>query len=207
MKYLALLILLIGYESFSQETITMTMNPVEMNQNLKIVLDFENINLDEVQFKGNSIKDKYYVLRLKEFKEGNLVSINTLFDERGNEYFKVDSTFTSFKFLSKIDKEHIKLWIRSNRFGSKQSYFEMNHSNGRYVVKDFLGSERSTKVAADSPFYLYAIITPNRNPDGSGSYCRVAQSEVNPEEFGKEFNIPHYFLVEMEFEKVQPGQH
>lgn len=206
MKNLALVILLIGCQALSQESITMALNPVEINQDLKIVLDFENISLDEVQFKGNSIKDKYYVLRLKEFKQGTLTTTQTLFDERGNKYFKVDSTFTSFKFMSKIDKDHLKLWIRSNRFGSKQSYFEINDNNGRYVVKDFLGSERSLKVPADSPFYVYAIITPNRSSNGSGSYCRVAQSEVNPEEFGREFDIPHYFLIEMEFVEGQPKE-
>lgn len=203
MKNSALIILLIGCQALSQESITMTLDPVEINQDLKIVLDFENISLDEVQFNGNSIKDKYYVLRLKEFKEGTLTTTQTLFDERGNKYFKVDSTFTSFKFLSKIDKDRLKLWIRSSKFGSKQSYFKINHNNGRYVLKDFLGSERSMQVPEDTPFYIYAIITPNRNQDGSGSYCRVAQSEVNPEEFGKQFNIPHYFLVEMEFVEAQ----
>ncbi|MHA6279534.1 hypothetical protein ACXYMT_05080 [Salinimicrobium sp. CAU 1759] len=203
MKNLALVILLIGCQALSQESITMTLNPVEIDQDLKIVLDFENISLDEVQFKGNSIKDKYYVLRLKEFKQGTLTTTQTLFDERGNKYFKVDSTFTAFRFMSKIDKDHLKLWIRSNRFGSKQSYFGINDNNGRYVVKDFLGSERSLKVPADSPFYVYAIITPNRSSNGSGSYCRVAQSKVNPEEFGREFDIPHYFLVEMEFVEAQ----
>lgn len=199
MKNLALIILLIGYQALSQETITMTLNPVEMNQNSKIILDFENISMDEVQFNGNSIKGQYYVLKLKEFKHGKLSNTETLFDERGNKYFRVDSTFTSFKFLSKIDKEHIKLWIRSNRFGSKQSYFKIDQKNGRYVVKDFLGSQRNMEVPTDSPFYLFAVITPNRMADGSGSYCRVAQSEVYPEEFGREFDIPHYFLVEMEF--------
>ena len=184
----------------------MTIKPVEINQDLKTILEFENISLDEVQFKGNLIKDKYYVLRLKEFKRGTLTTTKTIFDERGNEYFKVDSTVTSFKFLSRIDKEHLKLWIRGNKFGSKQSYFEIADDNGRYVLKDFLGVEGSTEVHGDSPFYLYAIITPNRSSNGSGSYCRVAQSEVNPEEFGREFNIPHYFLVEMEFVEVQPEE-
>ncbi|MBZ9728429.1 hypothetical protein LB467_01910 [Salegentibacter sp. JZCK2] len=125
----------------------------------------------------------------------------TLFDERGNDYFKIDSTGTSFKFLSKIGREDLKTWIRGERFGSKQLYFDVDEENGKYVTKEFFGGKKVLKEDVNSPFYLLAIITPNRNPDGSASYCRVAQSEIDPEDFGKEFNIPHYYLVEIEFKK------
>lgn len=202
MRKFLLLIAFTGFQTFGQESIQMTLQPVEINEDLKILLDFDNIGFDEVQFSGYSIQGKYYVLRLKEFRLGELSNTETLFDERGNAYFKLDSTFTSFKFLSRIGKENLKLWIRGNGFGSKQSHFKIGDKNGRYVVKDFLGDDRSIEVPVDKPFYIYAVITPNRNSKGFGSYCRVAQAEVDPEEFGKEFDIPHYFLVEMEF--VEP---
>lgn len=185
--------------AFAQEQVEMSIEPGVENPELQMLMDFENIGYSELQFEGSPLKDNFYVLRIKEFQDGEMISSSVLFDETGNDYFKIDSTYTTFRFLSKIDQEELKLWIRGNRFGSKQSFFELNPTNGRYVVKDFLGRERTLKVPTDDPFYIFAIITPNRNADGSKSYCKVAQSEIEPELFGQEFNIPHYFLIEMEF--------
>ncbi|MFD2517711.1 hypothetical protein [Salinimicrobium flavum] len=171
------------------------------NTDLQTLFDFENINQTEFFFDGESIKGKYFVLTMKEFLNGEMINTTTLFDERGNQYFKIDSSKTSFKLLSKIDKEDLKIWIRGGKFGSKQSYFPLTHDNGRYVAKDFFGSKEILKEDTNDPFYIMSIITPNRNPDGSGSYCRVAQSEIDPEQFGNEYAIPHYYLIEIQFIK------
>ncbi|WP_295179814.1 hypothetical protein [uncultured Christiangramia sp.] len=101
--------------------------------------------------------------------------------------------------MSKIDQGDLKIWLRGQQFGSKQSYFALTNDNGRYVAKDFFGSKKILQEDINKAFHLMAIITPNRNPDGSGSYCRVAQSEIDPEKLGTAFGIPHYYLIEIEF--------
>ena len=166
---------------------------------MQTLFDFENINQSEFIFKGESINGKFYVVRMKEFLNGELINTETLFDERGTEYFRIDTTETSFKLLTKIGKNDIKVWIRGNGFGGKQSYFPTTQGNGRYVAKDFFGGQKVLKENSKESFEIMSIITPNRNEDGSGSYCRVAQSEIDPEEFGNVFNIPHYYLIEIEF--------
>lgn len=200
MKKILFITMFISIYSNAQES-QMSIRSGIQDEQLNLILDFENIRVNELEFNGASIQDKYYVLRIKEFQEGELVRTETLFDERGNDYFKVDTTLTSFRFLSKIDTEELKVWIRGTHFGSKQSFFKIDQKNGRYVIKDFLGSKRLIEIPTEKPFYIFAIITPNRNADGSGSYCKVAQSEISPEEFGNVFKIPHYFLIEMEFIK------
>lgn len=175
MKKIPLITMLISLCTYAQDPQMIIRSGIQ-NEELQLVLDFENIQVNELEFKGASIKDKYYVLRLKEFREGQMVNIETLFDEIGNDYFKIDSTFTSFKLLSKIDPDRLKLWVRGKTFGSKQSFFKIDQKNGRYVGKDFLGSKDLKDVSTKEPFYIFAVITPNRNPDGSGSYCQVAQS-------------------------------
>ena len=171
------------------------------SEEMQTLFEFENINQSEFSFKGESIKGKFYVIRMKEFLNGELIKTETLFDERGNEYFRVDTTETSFKLLTKVEQNDIKVWIRGNGFGSKQSYFPTTKDNGRYVAKDFFGGQKVLKENSKEAFEIMSIITPNRNEDGSGSYCRVAQSEIDPEEFGNVFNIPHYYLIEIEFIK------
>lgn len=173
-------------------------NGVE-DPDLQTFYQFENISQTAFNFSGKSIQRKFFVVKVKEFLDGELTETSVLFDERGNDYFKIDSTQTSFKLLNKIEKDEIKFWIKGQRFGSKQEYFPTTKLNGKYAVKDFFGAKKLLKEDANKPFYLQAVITPNRNPDGSGSYCKVAQAEISPEQFGKEFNIPHYYLVEIEF--------
>tara|TARA_R100001369_G_scaffold91749_1_gene133974 strand:- start:3657 stop:4286 length:630 start_codon:yes stop_codon:yes gene_type:complete len=182
-----------------ESTIEVRINSSLENKDIQTLFDFENINQSEFNFSGESINGKFFVVRMKEFLNGELINTETLFDERGTEFFRIDSTQTSFKLLTKVDKDEVKVWIRGNRFGSKQSYFPTTQGNGRYIAKDFFGSQKVLKENSKEPFQLMSVITPNRSEDGSGSYCRVAQSEINPEEFGKVFNIPHYFLIEIEF--------
>ncbi|MDR5589077.1 hypothetical protein [Christiangramia sp. SM2212] len=171
------------------------------NQELQTYYQFENIDQTEFFIKGDAIKGKYYVLRMKEFLNGELIKTSTLLDERGNEYFKQDTSALSLKLFTKIGKDDIKVWLRNSKMGSKQSYFPTNNDNGRYVAKNFFGAKDLLKEDASDSFYIMSVITPNRNPDGSGSYCRVAQSEIAPEQFGNEFKIPHYYLIEIEFMK------
>jgi hypothetical protein len=170
------------------------------NQELQNYFDFENISQFNFEVNGLLVKNKAYVLKLKEFEKGNLINNYTLFDERNNKYFKTDSTSMSFKIFTKIDQESLKIWIRGKSFGSKKSYFKLQEENiSKYVVKDFIGGRNPLIKDISKPFYLLAAITPYITKSGDGQYCKVAYSDINPENFGKEFGIPHYFLVEMEF--------
>lgn len=169
------------------------------DEDLQTFYYFEDINHSEFFFKGESLKGKYYRLRMKEFLNGELINTTTLFAEVGTENFKIDSSATSLKLISKTGKDEIKVWLRGNRFGSKKFFFPTTRDNGNYKAKDFFGPQESLKENINHPFNIMAIITPSRNPDGSASYCKVAQSEIDPENFGKEFNIPHFYLIEIEF--------
>lgn len=172
------------------------------NEDLQIFYQFENIYQYEFQLNGPSVKNKFYILKLKEFKNGKLINIQTLFDESNNDYFKTDSTSISFKLFTKLGQEKLKIWLRGRTFGSKKSYFDLEEKNKfRYKVKDFIGGRESIIKNINKPFYLLAVITPYLTESGGGSYCKVAYSDINPEEFGKEFDIPHYFLIEMKFVK------
>ncbi|WP_435138276.1 hypothetical protein [Formosa sp. A9] len=170
------------------------------NQDLQNYFDFEKIGLFNFTINGNSVKDKAFILKLKEFENGNLKDVYTLFDESKNKYFRTDSTSMSLKIFTKIDQENLKIWIRGKSFGSKHSYFKLQEKNkSRYIVKDFIGGRNPLIKDVLKPFYLLAVITPYITESGAGQYCKVAYSDIEPEQFGKEFNIPHYFLVEMEF--------
>lgn len=185
--------------NYSQKTVKMTTEYGAKNRELQEVLNFENIGLETLNFESNEIKGKYYEININEFKNGKLIKTKSLFKGNDSEYFIIDSTFTSFKFFTKMENNKLKTFLKGKRFGSRQEFFDLEDGNGAYVLKNFQGVKKFLNVPLNEEFPILAIITATKHKDGSGSYCEVAQSEIAPEKFGEKFNIPHYFIISMKF--------
>lgn len=198
-KIILLAILFLVQLNYSQKTVKMTTEYGAKNKELQEILSFENIGLETLNFESIEIKGKYYEINIKEFKNGKLVKTKVLFEGNDSEYFIIDSTFTSFKFFTKMENNKLKTFLKGNRFGSRQEFFDLEDGNGKYVLKDFQGSKKFLNVPLNEEFPILAIITATKHKDGSGSYCEVAQSEIAPEKFGEKFSIPHYFIISMKF--------
>ena len=198
-KIILLAILFLVQLNYSQKTVKMTTEYGAKNKELQEILSFENIGLETLNFESIEIKGKYYEINIKEFKNGKLVKTKVLFEGNDSEYFIIDSTFTSFKFFTKMENNKLKTFLKGNRFGSRQEFFDLEDGNGKYVLKDFQGSKKFLNVPLNEEFPILAIITATIHKDGSGSYCEVAQSEIAPEKFGEKFSIPHYFIISMKF--------
>lgn len=201
MKKTLLLIafLLAAHLNYSQKTVKMVTQYGAKNHELEEVLDFENIGMETLTFESESIKGKYYNINIREYKNGKLVNTKSLFDGSNSEYFIIDSTYTSFKFFTKMENDKLKTSISADRFSSQQQFFKLKKGNGPYVLKDFQGAKEFLSVPINEEFPILAVITATKHKDGSGSYCEVAQSGIAPEKFGEKFNIPHYFIISMEF--------
>lgn len=185
--------------NYSQKTVKIVTQYGAKNHELEEVLDFENIGMETLTFESESIKGKYYNINIREYKNGKLVSTKSLFDGSNSEYFIIDSTYTSFKFFTKMENNQLKTSISADRFSSQQQFFKLKKGNGTYVLKDFQGLKDFLSVPINEEFPILAVITATKHKDGSGSYCEVAQSGIAPEKFGEKFNIPHYFIISMEF--------
>ena len=172
----------------------------KINQtDIQQLMDFEGLNLTHFSFESEKLMNTFYRIKVKEFKDGNLVNNQQLFDGGETDYFKVDTTLATFNIITKIGDDGLKIGLRTDRFASKVLHFNLSENSARYALKDFTTQSNSLYFDSEESMYLLAIITPKMNPDGSGSYCAVAQSGINPEMLGKEFDIPHYFLVEIQW--------
>lgn len=198
-RIILLIILTVTQLNYSQKTVKMSTEYGAKNRELQEILSFENIGLETLTFESNEIKGKYYEINIKEYKNGKLIKTKSLFEGSGSEYFKIDSTFTSFKFFTKMENNKLKTYLKGDRFGSRQEFFDLEKGNGDYVLKNFQGLKKFLNVPLNEEFSILAIITATKHKDGSGSYCEVAQSEIAPEKFGEKFNIQHYFIISMKF--------
>lgn len=198
-KNLLLLLTLAVNFSFAQNNIKITNIYGSKNSEIQNLLDFEKIYLEQFYFEGKDLKGKQYVINLQEFSDGKLVNTSLLFDGRETDYFKIKSNKESLTFLFKIADGKLKTYIKGIRFGSKKSYFNLKSDSDDYTLKDFFGNKTELNIDANQETPILAIITPTKHADGSASYCEVVQSNVKPENLGTHFNIPHYFLVTIQF--------
>ncbi|MBC7891714.1 MAG: hypothetical protein H7Y12_05825 [Sphingobacteriaceae bacterium] len=160
--------------------------------------EFENVKVQTLTFVGPSLRGTYYQVLVKEFKNGVLAKTETLFDGGEIDFFKINSDTVNFRLFVKAD-EKVKLQLLEPRFSSKKLLFDVSDTKLNFALKDFMGNKPRMEVKTGQKFYVFALITPTIHSDGSGSYCEVAQSGVDPEELGKKYNIPHYFLIEIVF--------
>jgi hypothetical protein len=193
-----LLFLVISTNSmFSQENIKMKIKSAVVDNDLRNILNFENIDLSKIELSGKELIGKNYQINIKEYKNGKLTSTSELFESSSYELFKIKNKIFKFTLLTKIiDKTKLKIALKFDRFGSKTLFFDLTNTKFPYVMKDFLGQKGEVEISLDKVFYITSIISPTMHEDGSGSYCEVVQNG-NPEELGEKFKIPHYFLVEM----------
>ena len=184
---------------FAQNTVKMTNNYGSENREIQDIIDFENIFIEKLNFEGESIKGKSFVISLEEYKNGKLANNSILFNGAESDYFKIGSDNESLKFFFKMTDGKLKTYIRGQRFGSKKSFFKLYEESEKYTLKDFFGSKSELNLNINKKNAVFAIITPTIHKDGSGSYCEVAQSNIEPEKLGEHFKIPHYFIINIEF--------
>ena len=165
------------------------------------ILRFEGIDFDKISFAGEDLKGKFFVISIKEFTNGKLAKEQVALDstELGDLGRIKNNTF-SFQVLSKRTSENTaKFQFQFERF-SNEKEFKIGETYKGFVMKNFLGATNETSVPVNERVYIMTYMMPYMKPDGSGAYCEVAQSGVNPEEFGIKYKIPTYFLIDIKFQ-------
>jgi len=196
---LLVLLVIISNSVFSQKTVKMTCNYGSNNKDIQELTDFEGIYIEQLNFEGENLNGKSYIIKIIEFKEGKKINSSTLFDGTESDYFKINSDSVSLKFFFKLNDGELKVQIRGNNFLSKKTYFKLYDDADKYALKDFFFNKSELNIDLSKTNAVLAIITPSIHKDGSGSYCQVVQTDVTPEELGTHFKIPHYFIVTIEF--------
>ena len=170
-----------------------------VDKHIREVMEFENIFIEQLDFEGEAIGDKSYIVTMDEFCKGEKIRSLILFDGMEDDIFRVRGNKTSLKFFLKVADEKLKVHIRGDFFASKKMYLPLDTEAETYTVKDFFADKEELQIPSDKAGALFAIITPAILPDGSGTYCDVIQSGINPEKWYEHFKIPHYFVVRIQF--------
>lgn len=191
---------LIISNTFAQSDIKMRTEYGSKNVDLMSVLQFEKIGLDKMIFSGNDLKDKDFQISVKQFVSGKLTKTEVVFDSKEDDYFKIKSNEFIFRVLAKATSENsVRFDFQFNGF-YKQKEYKIAAGQKGFALKDFLGNKPELSIPLNSNAYILAYMMPYVKKDGSSTYCEVAQSDVNPENFGTKYAIPTYFLIDIKFQ-------
>ena len=184
----------------------MRVNYGSENIDLQSILQFEDIDLNKMRFSGNDLKDKDFQISIKEFVGGKLTKTDLVFDStegayvKGDDYFRIKSDKFGFRVLTKVTSENsVKFDFQFNGF-SKQKEYKVAAGQKEFALKSFLGSKPELSMPLNTNTYILTYMMPYVKKDGSTAYCEVAQSDVNPEDYGKKYAIPVYFLIDIKFQ-------
>jgi hypothetical protein len=202
MKELSFLVcaLLATLHSFGQSTATLRTKAGVKDAELQHVLYFEGISYQKFAIKSGELKGKNFALVITEFKEGKSVRVDTVFNSREDEYFRLKSDSLVFSTLTKMsDDSEFKIQFQFNGFSSARKYKVLPSEKEKFTLKGFHKTSANHTIKLNEKNYLLAYMMPFVRPDKSEAYCEVAQSGLNPETLYDKYKIPHYFLVQLRF--------
>ena len=174
----------------------LTMSLSYPNLDTHRILEFQGINYHNVKISGKNLKGKKYYVVIKEFTKGALTATDTLFNTaRKQSYARpITSDTLSFFIMSQQTKERdIKIQFGFDGYSSIKKF--KNKSDLDYELMDVA---HLFPIEIDKPFYAFAYILPYVEGDIQ-YYCAPAKSGKDIETWGKEFDIAHYYLLEMCF--------
>jgi len=172
------------------------------NKDIQDILRFEGIEIIDLKYTGEYLKGKNYTIIVKEFLNGSLAQSDTIIKSQDNNFIKAisDSTF-KFKYLVKTKLNNtIKMSFKFDGFSITKNY-PIRKSKDAYALHDLLENNKSISISSsDSTNILGYFLPYNDEKTGMKMYCQVSGSEHSPEEWGKVFSIPNYFLVSIIFD-------
>jgi len=167
---------------------------------LQNILYFEGISHEKFNIKSNKLKGKDYQLVIKEFREGKLVKVDTMFNSREDEYFRIKEDSLPFAVLTKMsDLSEFKIQVQFNGFSVSRKYKVLPAEKDKFALKTFFGPKLEMPINLQGSNYFLAYMMPYVRKDKSEAYCEVAQSGLDPEKLYEKYKIPHYFLVAINF--------
>ncbi|ADQ18288.1 hypothetical protein [Leadbetterella byssophila] len=199
MKKLLFALQFVFYSVYSQSIKVTTVNGLK-DKDANYLLDFMDVSLQKFHFEGDQLIGKSPTILIKEFRDGKLVRTDTLLNGKGDaKYLQIKEAKYSFSFFTEIRNEKLRTFIRHSSYGAGKREFALNKDKYGYALKDFFGAKQELLYDAKDQIPLLAIITPHDQGNGFASYCEVVQTDILPEDLGKHFGIPHYFLVYISF--------
>lgn len=189
----------------SNDSIPVSINYGSTDYEFMEFLQFMNIDKYTVTIDDLKTKDKVIHIRLREFTDGKLTRTEDFLDKEGiSVLYKFNASDSIFQFrvwTQEFSKDSLKIWFRFNRH-SVIKKFKIHSSNNYSLRNPIIIQNGTSKIPKEkfTPFLAYSLPYEDPKRPGYLQYCTLTSDGVNPENWGKVFNVKHYILLELKFE-------
>jgi hypothetical protein len=200
-QLVSLILILCGYFSYGQTNATIKTKHGLNFHDVQNILYFEGISNQKFNIRSDSLKGKNYQVIIKEFTGGKLTVIDTVFNSKEDEYFRIKTDSLNFSVLTKMsDLNFFKIQFQFDGFSAGRKYPVLPSEHDKFALKSFFGPKSELPINLAGSTYILAYMMPYVRPDKSEAYCEVAQSGIDPEKLYDKYKIPHYYLIAINFE-------
>jgi hypothetical protein len=184
----------------AQSNIKLTTTEGVENEDLMNVLRFQGINYSKVKFSGTHLWGKDFKIFIRDFTNGKLVKTHEIFDSKEEEFFKLkEQEFTFNVLVQNTSNGKAKFDFRFLGFGVMKE-FNLSAEQKDFALKSFQPSTSDVAFPINQSESILAFVMPYKTKKQAMQYPDVVGSGVRPEELGKKFKIPRYFLIDIRFD-------
>lgn len=185
---------------FAQSGVTMQRKYGAESSELQGVLYFENIALERLLFSGSELKNKNYQIYIQKIVNGNLADNELVFDSKEMDFFKITGDRLAFRvFAQETPGNTVKFEFQFDGFRHSKEY-RVTPEQKNFALKNFMAGRPEQSISLIGNNHILAFMMPYVKADKSTAYCEVVQSGVSPEDLGRKYPIPLYFLIDIKFD-------
>ncbi len=185
------------YGQENRGEITLKYEFLSRNEEIIDVLLLEGIEGFNLNFSGNGLVNKHYILTVKELWNGSVTMTDTIMNSsKFNDILKIKEDTFRIKVMSKkLADNRLKVIFTFPKVRNTKYYKSTNSDD--YSLRN-LARREDFSIELGKPFHLLAYIMPYEK-DGAKYWCTVDQSGAGVENWGNEFGLEHYLVYEMVF--------
>ena len=193
-------VLLISQNGFGQgkDSVNLKVDWGTESKELQDYYRFQNIDYFKVAFKGDQLKNSFYLLVSKEYWDGKLSKTDTVVNSRGMEMKIGENEFKFRVMAQKAEEDTVKFQFFFSNFSITKKFKASKQDT--YSLRD-ISNNKSVNVAVKMPLTLFAYSLPYQDPKRPGwlMYCELSREGIPPEKWGEKFGVKHYIIFELKF--------
>lgn len=195
----ASMLLPIAFASAQSNIRLSTVEGVE-NEDLMNVLRFQGINYNKVKFSGTHLWGKDFKIFIRDYENGKLIKTHEIFDSKEEEFFKLKEQEFNFNVLVQgTSAGKAKFDFRFLGFGVVKE-FNLGAAHKDFILKSFQAKSEELAFPVNQNHSILTFIMPYKTKAKSMQYPDVIGSGIRPEDLGRHFKIPRYFLIDVRFD-------
>lgn len=184
----------------AQSSIKLSTSEETNNEDLTYVMQLQDIQFSKIRLNGTDLIGKNFQIFLRDYSQGKLIKSHLIFDSKEEGLFTIKEKEFGFSVLTKkIALTKMRIDFRFIGF-SVTKILDIKKEHQDFVLKNFQNNLDGIEIPLHANTSFLALLMPYQLPNKSMRYIDAALTDLKPEEFGRTFNVPRYFLLDIKID-------